>query len=231
MWKQNEGGDTPGCSERPWQCLFLFTVTELLLNTLTMINSGLGLVSSACFFGHFFFSLPISQGTSLLFCWKTSPQKAEGAQRQPRRWTKQLPPCTAAWMGSKPFPGRRQGCRQGAAEQTQLLLKAVAFTGTPRRHKPVISALCKIPFGRLLPAELSHVPLGHPELPKPVYRGSTDLKAESPVSYKAKIHFRQTGRQRSITIFHLFIPIYFLKFFFFQLLKSVASWKLWWIYF
>lgn len=110
----------PGCSERPWRCLFLFPVTEFLWNTLTMINSGLGLISSACFFGHFFFSLPVSQGTSVLFCWKTSPQKAaaECAQRQQRSWTKQLPPCTAAWMGSKPFPGRRQRCRQGAAEQT-----------------------------------------------------------------------------------------------------------------
>lgn len=72
----------------------------------------------------------------------------------------------------------------------------------------MISALYKIPFGRVLPAELSRVPLGHPELPKPVCCGSTDLKAESHVSYKAKIHFRQTGRQRSITNFHLFLPIY-----------------------
>lgn len=121
-------------------------------------------------------------------------------------------------MGSKTFPGRRQSerCRQGALEQTQLL--AVAFTGTTPRHKPVISALYKMPFGRLLPAEhreLSHVPLGHPDLPKPVYHGRRDLKAESHVPYKVKIHFRQTGRQRTNTNFNLFTTnLFFLKFVF-----------------
>lgn len=47
----------PGCSERPWRCLFLFTVTELLLNILTMINSGLGL-----------FLLPVSLAISPSVC-------------------------------------------------------------------------------------------------------------------------------------------------------------------
>lgn len=197
---------------------FCSLLTELLLNILTMINSGLGL-----FLLHV--SLAISSSVCLfpkepLCCFAGKPRPRKLNVLRGSRGGEQsssLPALQLGWDPNHPRAGGR--CRQGAAEQTQLLVRAVAFTGTPRRHKPVISALCKIPFGRLLPAELSHLPLGHPELPKPVYGGSTDLKAESHVSYKAKIHFRQTQRQRSITNFHpfttnlfVFLNIYFSSF-------------------
>lgn len=74
IWKQNAGGDIPGCSERPWRCLFLFTVTDLLLNILTMINSSLGL-----------FLLPVSLAISFSVClFPKEPLCCFGGKPRPR---------------------------------------------------------------------------------------------------------------------------------------------------
>lgn len=115
--KMQEEVTLPGCSERPWQCLFLLTVTEVPLNILT-INSGLGLISSASFSCHFFFCLPVFQGTSLLFCWKTSPQKAQAkrAQRQ-QRGGEQRSSLPALQLGWDPKHSRAGGRARDADKE------------------------------------------------------------------------------------------------------------------
>lgn len=78
----------------------MFTVPEVLLNILTMINSDSGLVSSACLF---------SKELLCCFAEKPRPRKHKlSVLRGREEVNKELPPCTAAWMGSKTFPGRRQ---------------------------------------------------------------------------------------------------------------------------
>lgn len=75
-----------------------------------------------------------------------------------------------------------------------------------------------MPFGRFLPAEhgeLSHLPLGHPDLPRPVCRGSTDLKANPMCPTKLKYTLDKQG-ERGVSLILIFFTtnLFFLKFVF-----------------
>lgn len=136
-----------------------------------MINSVLGLISSVCLFSKVktFKSYIISNNDG-----KPCPRKHKlnvlrGSREEVN---KELPPCTAAWMGSKTFPGRRQsGEMQTRSFRADLVLSCCFHWHNTQAQTCDFSPGClyEMPFGCLLPAEhgeLSHVPLGHPDLPR-----------------------------------------------------------------
>lgn len=125
IWKRNAGGDTPGLFRT---ALTVFVSVHCYRASAEHTNNDKQQLRTRffCLFLRPFLLLPACFPGNFCAVWlenlgpeSTSWMCSEAAERS---WTKQLPPCTAAWMGSKPFPGRRQREMQRRSCGTDLVI-------------------------------------------------------------------------------------------------------------